>query len=73
MWKDSFTLDETIKELPMANCWKCGQFLGEKDEWKKMTTTKGDICIPCYNKAKEIDTPRIQAEMDDFLRHKEKP
>ncbi|MBW7898561.1 hypothetical protein B188_18060 [Candidatus Brocadiaceae bacterium B188] len=56
----------------MANCWKCGLYLGEKDEWKKMTTTRGDICILCYNKAKEIDTPRIQAEMDAFLKAKEK-
>ncbi len=56
----------------MANCWKCGLFLGEKDEWKKMATTKGDICILCYNKAKEVDTPRIKAEMDAFLQNKEK-
>ena len=52
----------------MANCWKCGMYLGEKDEWKKMTTTKGDICILCYNKAKEVDEPRIKADMDEFLK-----
>ncbi|HHT9111435.1 MAG TPA: hypothetical protein ACFYDZ_09800 [Candidatus Brocadiaceae bacterium] len=57
----------------MANCWKCGRYLGEKDEWKKMTTAKGDICILCYNKAKEIDSPSIQADMDSFLRGKKNP
>ena len=55
----------------MANCWKCGRYLGEKDEWKKMTTARGDICILCYNKAKEVDEPRIKAGMDEFLKHKE--
>ncbi|GAB62550.1 hypothetical protein KSU1_C0954 [Candidatus Jettenia caeni] len=55
----------------MANCWKCGCFLGEKDEWKKMTTVKGDICILCYNKAKETDGPRIKADMDAFLKDRE--
>ena len=54
----------------MANCWKCGRYLGEKDEWKKMTTVKGDICILCYNKAKESDDPRIKADMDAFLKDK---
>ena len=46
-------------------------YLGEKDEWKKMTTTKGDICILCFNKAKEVDVPRIQADIDVFLKDKE--
>jgi len=55
----------------MANCWKCGMYLGEKDEWKKMTTARGDICILCYNKAKEVDGPHIQADMDRFLKDKE--
>ena len=54
----------------MAYCWKCGRYLGEKDEWKKMTTAKGDICIPCFNRAKEIDEPRIRADMDTFLEDK---
>jgi len=52
----------------MANCWKCGMYLGEKDEWKKMTTARGDICILCFNKAKEVDGPRIKADMDEFLK-----
>ena len=52
----------------MANCWKCGRYLGENDEWKKMTTARGDICILCYNKAKEVDEPRIKADMDEFLK-----
>ena len=52
----------------MANCWKCDMFLGEKDEWKKMTTARGDICILCFNKAKEVDEPRIKADMDEFLK-----
>jgi len=47
-------------------------YLGEKDEWKKMTTTKGDICILCFNKAKEVDEPRIQADMDAFSKNKDK-
>ena len=55
----------------MANCWKCGMYLGEKDEWKKMTTARGDICILCFNKAKEVDGPRIQADMDAFSKDKE--
>ena len=55
----------------MANCWKCGRYLGEKDEWKKMTTARGDICILCFNKAKEVDGPRIQADMDAFLKNNE--
>ena len=55
----------------MANCWKCGRYLGEKDEWKKMTTARGNICVLCYNKAKEVDGPRIQADMDAFLKNKE--
>ena len=56
----------------MANCWKCGLYLVEKDEQKKITTTKGDICILCYNKAKETDEPRVKAEMEALLREKEK-
>ena len=52
----------------MANCWKCGLYLGENDEWKKMTTTRGDICILCFNKAKDVDEPRIKADMDEFLK-----
>ena len=24
----------------MANCWKCGRYLGVKDEWKKMNTER---------------------------------
>ena len=55
----------------MANFWKFGMYLGEKDEWKKMTTTRGDICILCFNKAKEVDGPRIQADMDRFHKNKE--
>ena len=55
----------------MANCWKCSMYLGEKDEWKKMTTARGDICILCYNKAKEVDGPRIQADMDAFSKNNE--
>lgn len=55
----------------MANCWKCGRCLGEKDEWKKMTTAKGDICILCYNKAKEIDEPLNKAEMDKYSKDRE--
>jgi len=57
----------------MANCWKCGRYLGEKDEWKKMTTVKGDICILCYNKAKEVDEPRIKADMNAFLKNGKSP
>ena len=52
----------------MANCWKCGRYLGENDEWKKMITTRGDICILCFNKAKDVDEPRIKADMDEFLK-----
>ena len=55
----------------MANCWKCGMYLGEKDEWKKMTTARGDICILCFNKAKEVDGPRIKADIDEFLKDRE--
>ncbi|MEW5807617.1 MAG: lysine--tRNA ligase [Acidobacteriota bacterium] len=33
----------------MANCFRCGRFLGELDEWKKMDTEKGAICYMCFN------------------------
>ena len=46
-------------------------YLGEKDEWKKMTTARGDICILCFNKAKEVDGPRIKADIDEFLKDRE--
>ena len=55
----------------MANCWKCGRYLGEKDEWKKMTTTRGDICILCFNRAKEVEEQGIKGDMDAFLKNKE--
>ncbi|MDR4507821.1 MAG: hypothetical protein MRJ65_06225 [Candidatus Brocadiaceae bacterium] len=54
----------------MANCWKCSRYLGDRDEWKRMTTSKGDICVLCFNRAKETADPRIQADMDAFLRDK---
>lgn len=54
----------------MANCWKCGRFLGVKDEWKKMKTEKGDICYTCYNAAKESTELQIQEEMDKIMKGK---
>ncbi len=54
----------------MANCWKCERFLGVKDEWKKMTTEKGDICYVCYNETKESAEAQIQKEMDRILKKK---
>jgi predicted Fe-S protein YdhL (DUF1289 family) len=38
-----------IKEDPMAECFRCGRFLGEEEEWKKMDTEKGPICFVCHN------------------------
>ena len=35
----------------MADCFRCGRFLGEQDEWKKMDTGKGPICYACFNEA----------------------
>ncbi len=55
----------------MANCWKCGRFLGVKDEWKKMETEKGDICYVCYNESKESAEEQIQKNMDKILKKKE--
>ena len=54
----------------MDNWWKCGRFLGAKDEWKKMTTEKGDICYVCYNKAKDSAEDQIQKEMNKILKRK---
>ncbi len=53
----------------MANCWKCGRYLGVKDEWKKMKTEKGDICYVCYHKAKESAEEQIQKDMDKIIKN----
>jgi len=54
----------------MANCWKCGRYLGVKDEWKKMNTEKGDICYVCYHEAKESAEEQIQKDMDKIMKKK---
>ncbi len=54
----------------MANCWKCGRFLGVKDEWRKMKTEKGDICYVCYHEAKESAEEQIQKDMDKIMKKK---
>ncbi|MBI5749579.1 MAG: hypothetical protein HZA00_10680 [Nitrospinae bacterium] len=36
----------------MSKCFKCGRYLGAKEEHMKMKTEKGKICYVCYNKYK---------------------
>ncbi len=40
---------EGSQEDAMKECFRCGRFLGEEEEWKKMDTEKGPICFVCYN------------------------
>jgi len=44
----------------MSNCFKCGRFLGHKEEWLKMETSYGKICYVCYNRYK--DEERLREE-----------
>ncbi len=46
----------------MADCFKCGRFLGEEDEWKKLDTEKGPICFVCYNEVSAQEKMDTEAE-----------
>ena len=73
IWQIQFILLILLKTFLwdiMANCWKCGRYLGVKDEWKKMKTEKGDICYVCYHEAKESAEEQIQKDMDKIIKKK---
>ncbi|MEK6589176.1 MAG: MTH938/NDUFAF3 family protein [Nitrospinota bacterium] len=52
------------------NCFKCGRYLGAKEEFMKMETEMGKICYECYNKYKmeeqEIAEKRIKIDSYSF-------
>lgn len=54
----------------MSKCFKCGRYLGAKEEHMKMKTEKGKICYVCYNKYKAEERKKITEPQDFTDSHK---
>jgi hypothetical protein len=55
----------------MSKCFKCGRYLGAKEEHMKMKTEKGKICYVCYNKYKS-EQRQMSSDDKDPKSHKTK-